>query len=304
MGTGSKRSWRRLGRRACVYVQVKAQRGEQCLVQFHIIGSSLLCGVCVRGGTIKLCLVCMATSDMAKTREIEVIGALGVGITNSSPAIRSTKLDVVGIIVCHIDDRRVGGFSSKVLEGTLTGRRGLAVDLDLLAVVEGRDPVGWPLGEGCTAGDTDVGAGVVDGQLASGDVIAVVAAEPGPLEDVDTIGDPGRDLHSVANARLGVTRIEAVHGAVACEALALDDVLIAEEVLLIAGGDVVFHGLDESHLDEATVMIVPPPLDRDLLAALEVVLVWDVGTVEATGILIGGLVGRIHVVARSGKEEV
>ena len=36
-------------------------------------------------------------------------------------------------------------------------------------------------------------------------------------------------------------------------------VLIAEEVLLITGGDVVFHGLDKSHLDEATVMVVPPP---------------------------------------------
>ena len=64
---------------------------------------------------------------------------------------------------------------------------------------------------------------MVDGQLASGDVVAVVAAEPGLLENVDTVGDPGRDLHSVAEARLDIARVEVGHGAVAREALALDD---------------------------------------------------------------------------------
>ena len=36
-------------------------------------------------------------------------------------------------------------------------------------------------------------------------------------------------------------------------------VLIAKEILLILGGNVVYHSLDEGHLNEATIMVVPPP---------------------------------------------
>ena len=39
----------------------------------------------------------------------------------------------------------------------------------------------------------------------------------------------------------------------------LRTVLIAKEVLLIVRGDVVFHSLDESHLNETTEMVIPPP---------------------------------------------
>ena len=82
---------------------------------------SVVCLVSVRVGSNMLGLVCVATSDMAQTGEIDGIGALGVGVTSRSPAARSTKVGGVGQVVSNIDDQRVGGFSSKVLEGTLAG---------------------------------------------------------------------------------------------------------------------------------------------------------------------------------------
>lgn len=103
---------------------------------------------------------------------------------------------------------------------------------------------------------------------------------------------------------MGVAGVEAVAVAVAGVALALDDILIAEEVLLVLCGNVIFHGLDKGHLDEATVMVVPPPFDRDLLAALEVVLSWDVRTVVPAGILVRRGVRRILVLAGSRDEHV
>jgi hypothetical protein len=74
--------------------------------------------------------------------------------------------------------------------------------------------------------------------------LAVVAPDLGPLKDVDTVGDPRRNLHILALARVGVTRVEAVAVAVPSVALALDNVLIAEEILLVLRGDVVLHSLD------------------------------------------------------------
>jgi len=103
----------------------------------------------------------------------------------------------------------------------VTGR--LAVDLDHITAEEGCDPIIWPLGEWDTTGDADVGAGVVDGELAGGNCLAVVAADLGPLEDVDTVGDPRRDLHILALALMGVARVEAIAVAVPGVALALDD---------------------------------------------------------------------------------
>jgi hypothetical protein len=145
---------------------------------------------------------------------------------------------------------------------------------------------------------------VVDGQLTCRNTVTVVAADLGPLEDVVTVGDPRRDLHVHANALVLVTTVEALHVAITGVALALDDVFIAEEVLLFLGGNVVLHMLDKSHLDEATVVVVPPPLHGNLLATLEVVLIWDVGPVIPTGILIRGLIRGIRVLARSGFEHV
>lgn len=142
---------------------------RQCLVQFRIIELEV------------------ATSDMAEAGQVHVVGALGVVRADSGPAVRTTEVDVVGCVVAGVDDRGVGRLGGKVLEGTLVGTGGLAVDLDLVAAEEGRDPVGGALGERDAAGDLDVGAGVVDGQLAGGDLLAVVAADLGPLEDVDTV---------------------------------------------------------------------------------------------------------------------
>jgi hypothetical protein len=103
---------------------------------------------------------------------------------------------------------------------------------------------------------------------------------------------------------MGVTGIEAVAVAVASVALALDNILIAEEVLLILGRDIVNHSFDESHFDEATIMVVPPPFNRDLLAALEVVLIRDVRTIETTGVLIQRGIGRILIPTGNGDEHV
>jgi len=246
-------------------------------------------------GTLEL----VTTSDMAQTGQSHSVSALDVVRSDGSPAIRSTKADVSSRVVARVDNRGVGRLSCKVLEGTLVGAGGLAVDLDLITTVEGRDPVIRPSGEVGASGDADVGTGMVDGQLTSGDLIAVVAADLGPLEDVYTIGDPRRDLHVYTGAIVGVAVVETVAVAVTGVALALDDVLIAKEIFLILRGDVVFHSLDESHLNEATIMVVPPPLDRDLLAALEVVLIRDICALEPAGIIILREVCRILVFARS-----
>jgi hypothetical protein len=165
----------------------------------------------------------MATSDVAQTGQAHAVCALGVVRTDSSPAVRTTEPDGVSRVVACVDNGRVDGLSCKVLECTLIGTGGLAIDLDHITTEEGCDPIIWPRGEGNTAGDTDIGAGVVDGQLASGNCLAVVAADLGPLEDVVTVGDPRRDLHVLAFALMRVTGVEAVAVAVPSVTLALDD---------------------------------------------------------------------------------
>ncbi len=64
---------------------------------------------------------------------------------------------------------------------------------------------------------------MVDGQLASGNCLAVVTADLGPLKDVVAIGNPRRDLHVLAIALVCVTRVEAVAVAIPGVALALDN---------------------------------------------------------------------------------
>jgi len=241
----------------------------------------------------------VTTSDMAQTGQSHIVSALGVVRSDGSPAIRNSEEDVVRRVVGRIDNRGVDRLSCKVLGCTLVGLGGLAVDLDLITTVEGRDPVIWPRGEVRTTGDLDVGTGMVNRQLTSGDLLAIVAAKLGPLENVYTIRDPRRNLHVHTLAKVGVAGVETIAVAVTGVALALDDVLIAKEKLLIIRGNVVFHSLDESHLNEATIMVVPPPLDRDLLAALEVVLSWDICAIVPAGIIIRREVCRILLFARS-----
>ena len=139
---------------------------------------------------VENCIIKEVASDTAETREVHAVCSLGVVLTDSSPAVRNTKADGVSVIVARVDDGRVDRLSCKVLECTLVGTRGLAVDLDLITTIEGCDPIIWPRCEGDTAGDANIGTSVVDGELASGNCLAVVAADLGPLEDVDTIGDP------------------------------------------------------------------------------------------------------------------
>jgi len=244
------------------------------------------------------------TGNVAEAGEVHGVSALRVGLTDSGPSVWHTKADVVGRVVVGVDDGGVGGLSGKVLECTLIRTGRLAIDLNLIATSEGGYPVRWPIGERGATRDLNVGAGVIDGQLASGDLLAVVAANLGPLEDVDTVGYPRGDFHVLADALVGVTGIEAVAVAVAGVALALDNFLVAEEVLLILSRDIVFHSFDKSHFDEATIVVVPPPFNRDLLAALEVVLRRDVGAIETTGILVRRGVGRILVLTGNWEEHV
>jgi hypothetical protein len=251
----------------------------------------------------------VTTSDVAETGQAYAVSALGVVVSDGSPSIGTAEADVVRRVVRHVDDRGVGRLSCKVLECTLVGagRLGdarLVFDLDLVAAIEGCDPVIGPRGEVSATRDANVGTGMVDGQLASGNTVAIVAADLGPLENVFAIRNPRGDLHVYAVAKVRVALVEAVAVTVTGVALALDDVLIAKEVLLILSGDVVFHSFDESHLNEATIVVVPPPLDRDLLAALEVVLVRDICTLEPAGIVVRRLVRRIRFFARSGHMQV
>ena len=173
---------------------------------------------------VQVCIeLLVATSDVAETGQVHVVCALLVIRTDSSPAIRATEPDVIRRDVVHIDDRRVGRLSCKVLVCALVWTRRLVVDLDLITTIEGCDPIVWPGGERFTARNADIGAGVVDGQLLCGDSVAVVAADLGPLKDVVTVGDPRRDLHVHANALMSVTTVEVAHGAIPGVALALDD---------------------------------------------------------------------------------
>ena len=189
---------------SCVYRRSRHRSGSQCLVRCCVLEQ-------------------VAAGDMAEAGQAHAVGALGVVVSGGSPAVGDTKADVVRRVVARVDDRGVRGLRRKVLECALVGAGGLAVDLDLVAAVEGRDPVVGPRGEFDAAGDADVGAGVVDGQLARADLLAVVAADLGPLEDVFTIGDPRRDLHVHALAKVGVAGVKAVAVAVTSVALALDD---------------------------------------------------------------------------------
>jgi hypothetical protein len=171
---------------------------RECLMQFWNIGIFF-------GGA----LAAVATSDVTETGEVDVIRPLVIARAGGSPAVGLTKADGVGRIVLGVDDRGVRGLLVKVLKGTLIGTGRLAVDLDHVATEKGCDPVVWPGGECDTTGDANVGAGVVNGELASGDGFAVVAADLGPLEDVVAIGDPGRNLHVLAFAFLGAQKIVA-----------------------------------------------------------------------------------------------
>jgi len=296
---------------ACMYDRgVEVNRGS--LVQLWKLSTGVLVPVLV---LVLLVLVpvlvlmvsvveVVATSNVAQARQVQVVGALGVGRADSGPAARRTEADGVGRVVTNVDYRGVGRLSVEVLERALVRSGRLAVDLDLITTIKGRDPVRWPGSERSTTGDTDVSAGMIDRELASSNIVTVVAAELRPLEDVDTVRDPGRNLHGDADAGEGVAGVEAGTGAVPRVALALEDVLILEEILLILRGDIVLHGVDESHLNEATIVVVPPPINRDLLAALEVVLVWDIGAFISAGILVRRLIRRIRVLARSGEEHV
>ena len=106
----------------------------------------------------------MTTSDVAETGQVDVVCALGVVHTDSIPAIRATELDVISRVVA---DQRVGRFSCNALECTLVWSRGLAVDLDHITSVKGCDPIIRPQSERNTTGDSDIGAGEVDGHLTS-----------------------------------------------------------------------------------------------------------------------------------------
>jgi len=269
---------------SCVNVRSRQRDGLQSLMQ---------------RGIVEL----MATGDVAETGQAYAVSALGVVVSDGSPSIRTTVFHGT-LVVRHVDDRGVGRLSIKVLECTLVGTGRLVADLDLITAEKGCDPVIGPRGEVSATRDANVGTGMVNGQCAIGNIVAIVAAELGPLENVCTIGNPRGDLHVYTLAKEGVAGVEVGAVTVTRVALALDDVLILKEVLLILSGDVVFHSLDESHLNEATIMVVPPPLDRDLLATLEVVLVWDIGTLEPAGILVRRLVRGIDLFAGSGDVHV
>ena len=165
----------------------------------------------------------VATSDVAETGQAYGVSTLGVVGSDSRPSIRAAEADVVRRVVPHVDDGGVGRLSVKVLECTLVGAGRLAVDLDLVTAEEGCDPVIGPRGKVRAARDANVGAGMVDGQLAGGNTVAVVAADLGPLEHVDTIRNPRGDLHVYTLAKVCVALVEAVTIAVTGVALALDD---------------------------------------------------------------------------------
>ena len=127
---------------------------------------------------------------------------------------------------------------------------------------------------------------MVDGELAGRYSFRVDPADLGPLEDILAIRDPVGDLDRVTNTLLGVTWVEAVAVALTGVALALDGVLILEQEALVFLSDKAFVSLNKRELDEASVVVVPPPFSGDLLATGEDVLRRDVGLFTLTRVLV------------------
>ena len=247
----------------------------------------------------------VATGDVAETGEVDGIGTLLVGSTRSGPtAGRTTETDVGSIVIADVNVGWVG-LLGKVLVGALLVGGGLAVHLDLVTTKERCNPVGWTILQSNTTGDTNVCAGVVDGELTSGDGVGVVTTKVRPLKDVFTVGDPVRDLEIGTFASTGLATVKATETvARAGVALALDSVDTVEQIILTGGLDKVCHGLDEGDLDESTIVVVPPPFERDLLATDKVVLVGNTSSIETTSVLVSVNICRVLVDARNGLEHV
>jgi hypothetical protein len=71
--------------------------------------------------------------------------------------------------------------------------------------------------------DANIGASVIDGQLASRDTIGVVSPEVGPLKSILAIRDPVRNLEVGALALLGLAGIKPAAVALAGITLPLDN---------------------------------------------------------------------------------
>lgn len=242
---------------------------------------------------------------MTKAGEVSRISALLVGVAGSRPATGgATEPDVGRIIIADVDVGWVG-LLGEVLVGTLLVRGGLTIDLNLITTKEGCSPVSGAFLDWGTAADTDIGAGVVDGELTSGDGVRVVTAKVRPLEDVLAIRNPVRDFDGSTVADPGLATIKATETvARAGVALSLDGVHRVEQSILARGLDKVCHGLDERDLNETTIVIVPPPFERNQLATLEVVLVGNASSIISTRVLISAKVGKVLVQASGGNEHV
>ena len=227
--------------------------------------------------------------NMADTGQDNGRVALLEGLARCSPSIGSTQLDLGSIIVLGVDDTRVFGLTSELLECATTGTSILSVHLDHVTTEEGSNPIGGTFCLGCTTLDTDVGTGVVDGEGTGWDGLGVVASDLGPEESVFTILHPGGELELLADTLLGLTGVKAVAVALAGVALGLDDVLVGVQSNLGLIIETALDAVNNSDLDESTIVVVPPPFDRNLLPALEDVFARDLGVFRLAnrGVLIG-----------------
>lgn len=129
----------------------------------------------------------VATGDVAKTGEEQCISAFGIAVTRGGPTVWTTKLNIIRRVVGGVDDGGVRGFAGEMFERTLVWAGLLVVDGDHVATEKGGNPVAGAVGEVDTAADADVRAGVIDGELTGGDLLAVISADLGPLEDVHAV---------------------------------------------------------------------------------------------------------------------
>jgi len=192
-----------------------------------------------------------------------------------------------------------------LLEGTSVGTGLFVVDLELVAAEEGGDPVGGTWDEGYAAADADIGTGVVDRKGAGWDAFRVVAREVRPLERKFAVGQPVGQREVTARADLGVPWVSARKSfAVAGVALTLDDIFSSEKRFLSFAVKRRRDALDDGHLDETPIMVVPPPFERDILSSLERILRRDCGHGVFASIVVTRHKRIARVISRTGREHI
>jgi len=235
---------------------------------------------------------------------VKVIGTLIRSIPFHCPSVWGAELDKAGIIIFLIHSSGFEHFRWELLEGTTVGTGPLTLDLDLITTEEWGDPVSRTSNWRYSSLDADIGTGMVDRKGPGCNSLRVVPREVSPLQGILAVGQPVGKSQIVARADLGIAGIGARTIAVARVALALDNIITGEKGCLPITTYTGVHSSDDSHLDESSIVVVPPPLERNGLPSLEVIGIRDNGAGVLASVVVAGDKGTVDVLPRNGREHV